>query len=258
MVASLVADVARRADRHVEASVGAEGDELPAVRPVGRELVVDHHRFGRRLEVRLDVVVAQDAVDFRDVEIAVAEGDAVRHVEAAVERQHPVGLPVAVVVEHRVDVAEPAGADEERPVRAERQLPRVRHVGARRPRWRSRPAGSACRAADRRPGRRAARPRQPRARVRTGSGDSGCSWRDLGAPARPGAARMTVVRNDKGRARRNRARRPHDDALSGNRSKASQYRNRYWTFVKMARLVCCIIISEGNNWSSNPSPSMSP
>ena len=125
----VVADVARRAHRHVQPSVGAERDELPAVRAVGREVVVHDHRLGRRLEVRFDVVVAQDAVDLGDVEVAVAERHAVRHVEAARQRQHAVGPLVAVVVEDRVDVAQPAGADEQRPVRSGRHLPRVRHVG---------------------------------------------------------------------------------------------------------------------------------
>ena len=195
----VIADVARRPDRHVEATVGSEGDELPAVRPVGRELVVDHHRLGRRLQVRLDVVVAQDAVDLGDVEVAVAERDAVRHVEAAVERQHAVGLLVAVVVEHRVDVAEPAGADEERPVRTQRQLPRVRDVG------RVDLDGEAVRQGQLVELRTAVLGGERRRPAATASseceqvaGDSGCSWRDLGAPARPARLRMTVVRKRQG------------------------------------------------------------
>ena len=35
------------ADRDVELAVGPEADELPAVGPVGRELVIDDHRLGR-------------------------------------------------------------------------------------------------------------------------------------------------------------------------------------------------------------------
>ena len=73
-----LADVARRADRHVQLAVRAEGDELPAVVAVGREAVGDDDRRRRIGEAALDVVEAQDAVDRRHVERAVAERDARR------------------------------------------------------------------------------------------------------------------------------------------------------------------------------------
>ena len=100
-----IADVARRADRHVQQAVGAEPDELPSVMPVGRKLVGDDRGRARGLELRLDVVEAEDAVDLGDIQRAVAERDAVRHVEAADDGDDAIGLAVLVLVAQRVDVA---------------------------------------------------------------------------------------------------------------------------------------------------------
>ena len=75
-----LADVARRADRHVELAVGAEGDELPAVVAVGREGVADHHGLRRMRRDRGSMSSeAQDAVHRGDVERAVAKRHAARH-----------------------------------------------------------------------------------------------------------------------------------------------------------------------------------
>jgi len=50
------ADVARRADRHVEPAVGTEGDELPAVMAIARIPVGDDDGRRRPVEARLDIV----------------------------------------------------------------------------------------------------------------------------------------------------------------------------------------------------------
>jgi hypothetical protein len=63
-----VADVARRADGHVEQAVRPEGDELPTVMAVAREIPFHHHRRGRALQPSLDGVVTEDAADLGDVE----------------------------------------------------------------------------------------------------------------------------------------------------------------------------------------------
>ena len=124
-----VADVAGRAHRDVQLAVGPEADELPAVGPVRRESVVHHHRLGRVPQPRLDAVVTQDPVHLGHVERPAAEGDAVRHVQAAGEGQHLVGPLVLVGVEHRVDVAGPARADEQDAGRRPGHRPGVGHVG---------------------------------------------------------------------------------------------------------------------------------
>ena len=128
VVLLFVADVAGRADRHVEHAVRSEGDELLPVVRVLRQRVVDDHRLARRLQARLDVVEADDAADLADVQRAVVEGDAVRLVEALGDGQHLVGLVVAVLVDQGIDRV--AGrlvsrADEDGPLRAERHLPGV-------------------------------------------------------------------------------------------------------------------------------------
>ena len=68
-----------------------------------RQRVVDDHRLARRLQLRLDVVEADDAADLADVQRAVAKGDAVRLVEALGDGEHLIGLVVAVPVDDGVD-----------------------------------------------------------------------------------------------------------------------------------------------------------
>ena len=117
------ADVARRAHRDVEEIVRAEGDELPSVMALGGQAVDDRDRGGGRLEMVLDRVVAQDAAHLRDVERALPEGDAVRHVEAAGDREDLVRGAVAVAVDHRVDGAV-LRAHEDRALRPQRERAR--------------------------------------------------------------------------------------------------------------------------------------
>ena len=52
------------------------------MRDIGRHVVIDDDRLGHLVELRFRAVVAQQLVDRDDVERAVAEGDAGRHVEA--------------------------------------------------------------------------------------------------------------------------------------------------------------------------------
>ena len=76
------ADVARRADRHVELAVGTEGDEAPAVVRLRGKAVADDHRRRRRGELVVDAVEAQHARQRADEERAVAVGDAGRQLQA--------------------------------------------------------------------------------------------------------------------------------------------------------------------------------
>ena len=121
-----LADVARRAHRDVEQTVRSEGDELPAVVAVLRELA-DDDGLGRIREARLDPVVTEHAVHLRHVERAVAEGDAVRHVQAARDAHDLSGA--AGRIAHGEDRAPLTVADEERPGRTHRHRPRVRDAG---------------------------------------------------------------------------------------------------------------------------------
>src|SRR5262245_29580512 len=75
------ADVTGRAHIDVELVVGPERYELPAVRLVVRELVVDDDRLRRIVEIVLDVLELRDLGPLRDVERALAEGEAVRSIQ---------------------------------------------------------------------------------------------------------------------------------------------------------------------------------
>ena len=100
------ADVARRADRHVQQVVGTEGDELPRVAGLRvRQAVTHDDRRGRRVEVPLDVVEPQQPARGRHVERAVSHRDAVGLIEPAGDHHHAVGLVVAVAIDDRMHLA---------------------------------------------------------------------------------------------------------------------------------------------------------
>ncbi|MCY1408830.1 hypothetical protein D9M71_241600 [compost metagenome] len=86
------ADVARRADRHIELAVRAEGDELPAVVGFAREF--GRQRFGLRrlIQMRLDVAQDDNPADRRDVQIAVAEGDTDGHLQVIGNHSHTAAI----------------------------------------------------------------------------------------------------------------------------------------------------------------------
>src|SRR5258706_753531 len=101
-----VASMAGRGDRHVELAVGREADELPAVVHVGRQLVEDELRLMNGGKVFLHIVDAMDLPDLRDVERAVAEGDAIGHGQPVGDLEH------LAVGQDGVDRAAGAGAYE--------------------------------------------------------------------------------------------------------------------------------------------------
>ena len=116
------ADVTRHADRDVEPALAVGHQVLPAVRHVGREVVVHDLAFRRLLEVGLGIVVAVELVDIDDVERAVLEGDAGRHAQPGDE-----GLCdlLAIGAADGMDRALVEGADEQRALVAPRHLARL-------------------------------------------------------------------------------------------------------------------------------------
>jgi len=90
-----------------------------------------HHLRLRRVgEALLKAVVAQDARQLGDVEGAVAEGDAVRHVEPLVDDVHRLAVAVAIGLDQRVDPARVLPrADEEGAAGREGQRAGARQVG---------------------------------------------------------------------------------------------------------------------------------
>ena len=110
-----LAHVAGRADLEIDFFVGSVGEKFPVVVHVRRQLEVVGHLHRRRqvVEVGLDVVVAEHAVDGC-------------HVERVAQHQHAIGLvellgddlrgALAVFIHDRIDATDGAGADEHRAV----------------------------------------------------------------------------------------------------------------------------------------------
>src|SRR5690349_5403223 len=73
----------------------------------------------------LDVVVPQDLARRRHVQRAVADGDAVRLIEAARDEHDTISLVIAIAVNDRVDLAGSHRAHEHGTSRTERHLARV-------------------------------------------------------------------------------------------------------------------------------------
>jgi hypothetical protein len=96
-------DVAGRPDVEVELAVGAEGEELPPVRLVLRQPVVDHDGLRRIVEPILDPLEFQDPAQLGDVEGAILEGDAVRAMEPLGDE---LDLAPVALVHDRVHVAD--------------------------------------------------------------------------------------------------------------------------------------------------------
>ena len=117
--------VAGRTERDVEPAVLVEGEIFPAVRRVGRHVVVDDLRLRHLVEVGFGIVVLVELVDIDDIERAVAVGDAGRHLHAL---EDGLDRALAALVGDRVDVGGQKRADEERAVLAPRHLPRLRQA----------------------------------------------------------------------------------------------------------------------------------
>ena len=116
------ADVARRADVEIELVVRPDGQKLPAMRLVVRQIAIDEGRLRRVVELALDIVDLRDLVDLGDVERTVVEGDAVGRMQPA--RQH-LDLTLAVLVDQRIDLVEQTAADENGALVADPQRARI-------------------------------------------------------------------------------------------------------------------------------------
>jgi hypothetical protein len=128
-----LADVARRAERHVQLVVRADDNVSPLMVAARLEAIAHHDRRGRILQPILDPVEADDPLHLGHVERAVVERDAVRLIEILDDRQHFVGAAIVIGVANSVDGARIAlsgqlaeRTDEQRAFRAERHRPRRR------------------------------------------------------------------------------------------------------------------------------------
>ena len=119
------ADVARRPEGNVEPALAVGHQVLPAMRHVGRHVVVDDLAGRRLVEAGFGIVVFVELVDVDHVERAIHEGDARRHAQPG-----DVGLRhlLAVGPGDGVNRALVERADEQRALVAQRHLPRLRNV----------------------------------------------------------------------------------------------------------------------------------
>ena len=120
------ADVEGRAERHVEPAILVRREILPAMRDIRRHVVIDHLAVAELIEIGLGIVIFDQPVDIDDVERAVLERDAGRHLQAL---DHGLDLPLAPALGDRIDVAEIERTDEQRTLVAPGHLPRGQHAG---------------------------------------------------------------------------------------------------------------------------------
>src|SRR5215471_5591880 len=116
------ADVARCADIEIELVVGADGEELPAVRLVFGQIVVDNNRLGRVIEVVLNLLNLRDLRELGNIEGAVGELETVRPVEARIER---LDLASARQLVDGVDLVKETCTDEDGALVTLAQRPRI-------------------------------------------------------------------------------------------------------------------------------------
>ena len=89
------------------------------MRSIRGESVVDDFRLRRVVELCFDIGIAQDAVDFGYVQVAIFNGDAVGVIQTAGEDDDPLCFVVAVFVAQCVHAAAGASADKQGAVWAE-------------------------------------------------------------------------------------------------------------------------------------------
>ena len=118
-------DVEGRSERHVEPAVLVGREVLPAMRHVGRHVVIDHLAVAELVEVGFSVVVFDQLVDRDDVQRTIPEREAGGHVQSL---EDGLDLFLAASVGDRVDVAEAERADKQRALVAPGHLPRRQHA----------------------------------------------------------------------------------------------------------------------------------
>src|SRR3974390_235775 len=102
--------VTRLADLKIKLVVGADGDELPAVRLVLRQICVNHRRVLRLRELVLAVFDLRNLRQLGDVKCAILEGETIGAIETF---GHSLDLGLAILLDHRGNLVAEPGADKE-------------------------------------------------------------------------------------------------------------------------------------------------
>ena len=104
------ANITRRADIDVELVIGPERHELPAVRLVVREAVVDDDGLGRIGDIIFDIFELRDLGAFGDIERAVVEGEAVGPIQTGRNDEE---FAFTALFDHGIHFVENSVADED-------------------------------------------------------------------------------------------------------------------------------------------------
>ena len=121
-----LADVAGRAERHVELLVRAEGEVLPVMVLLGRQVELGRHVDRLHVGLRLDVIETQHLVDRHDVQRAALDRDA-RGLRELVD--HDAARALVAGVRHFVDSPESARAHVDLALVAASHRAAARHAG---------------------------------------------------------------------------------------------------------------------------------
>src|SRR5437763_10439243 len=97
-----LADVARRPNRYIEQAIRPQTDKLPAMMGIARIAIGNHYRCWRIGQMRLDVVIAQDAIDFSDIQRTIVKGYTIWHMQPLRNGQHRIGSIVMITIEDSV------------------------------------------------------------------------------------------------------------------------------------------------------------
>src|SRR5689334_18738099 len=114
--------VARLANLQVKLLVRSDGDELPAVRLVLRQILINHGRLLRLVEIGLDVIDLGDLRKLGDIERTLVVRETIRAIEAF---RHRLDLGLAVLLYNGGDLIAEAGPDEHGALVADAQRTRI-------------------------------------------------------------------------------------------------------------------------------------
>src|SRR5215472_16856780 len=119
------ANIAGGAHLEIELVVGSDGQIFPAVRLIAWQVAIDHDRFGRIVEVVLDVLDLRYFIQLGDIERTVFEGQTIGPEQRAGEQR--LHLAFAIFFRNRIDTVEQARTYENRSFVAARERSRVHH-----------------------------------------------------------------------------------------------------------------------------------
>ena len=121
-------DVAGNSHCKIQRAVRPKGQRVHGMPALGGQVFKENLGRGRLWSVPSLIGPPGNAGDLRDVQIAVAPGDARRGIKPSRHHAHALCASIAVAIDNGVNAITPR-AHEQHPGRTHGQLPRTRHVG---------------------------------------------------------------------------------------------------------------------------------